>query len=310
MKETLTFRPDGTFKILQFTDIHYTLDDEADHRTVDMMRRLIAQEKPDFLITTGDTVYGEENYRYLPKALAPFTESGLPWSFVFGNHDVEFAGTHEGLFEEVLRLPGCVAFHDPTSMDGTGNHVLEVANQQGIVKWLIFGLDSGDYNPLKQVGGYGYVTRNQIRWYQDKIRELEEKTKDFSALTFQHIPLPEYEEMFRMETCYGVKRDGFGCPRVNTGFFQAMLEAGHTKGLFVGHDHINDFYGSLYGIILGYGRASGYGSYGAEDFPKGARAFILREDNLESFETYVCLDNGTVVKNPWKYQPLYRRDEG
>ena len=89
-----------------------------------------------------------------------------------------------------------------------------------------------------------------------------------------------------------------------------MLEAGHTKGLFVGHDHANDYYGNLFGITLGYGRAGGYGTYGAPDHMKGARIFILNENNTESFETYVYLENGDVIKEPWGYVPLCRRDEG
>ncbi len=70
-----------------------------------------------------------------------------------------------------------------------------------------------------------------------------------------HIALPEHLDVWMHEMCYGVKREGIGCPRVNSGFFSAMLEAGHTKGVFVGHDHVNDYWGRLYGIALGYGGA-------------------------------------------------------
>lgn len=34
-------------------------------------------------------------------------------------------------------------------------------------------------------------------------------------------------------------------------------------GAFAGHDHDNDYAGSLHGIRLGYGRVSGYGGYGS-----------------------------------------------
>ena len=56
MEKKLHFREDGTFRILQLTDIHYTEDDERDHRTVALMRDLIRREQPDFIVTTGDTV--------------------------------------------------------------------------------------------------------------------------------------------------------------------------------------------------------------------------------------------------------------
>lgn len=310
MEQKLVFREDKTFKIIQFTDIHYTNDDEEDRRSVRMIREIIETEQPDFIIATGDTVYGERSVEYLSKALAPFIESKIPWSFTFGNHDVEFSGTHEELFQEVIRLPGCVAFHDESSVDGMGNHVLPITDRNGAVKWMVIGIDSGDYNPMEGVGGYGCITRNQIKWYQDKIKEQEAVSGDFSVIAFQHMAIPEFEDMIRFEPLFGVKRDGIGCPHVNSGFFHGMLEAGHTKGLFVGHDHLNDCYGTLYGITLGYGRASGYGGYGAQDYPRGARVFILREDELEHFDTYVRLEHGGVIDDPWKYRPLERRDEG
>lgn len=309
MKKSLNFRSDKTFKIVQFTDIHYTNDDEADHKTVRLMEQILSEEQPDLIITTGDTVYGEQNMEYLPKALGPLIQSGIPWTFTFGNHDVEFAGNHEELFDAVRKLPGCIAYHDETSVDGTGNHVIHLEDSKGRTKWLLFAIDSGDYNPWKQVGGYACVTPNQIRWYQDIIRRQEAENDDFSALAFQHMAIPEFRDVFLHERCYGVKREGCGSPRVNSGFFYAMLEAGHTKGLFVGHDHVNDYYGNLYGITLGYGRATGYGTYGAPDHMKGARVFVLREDQTDRFETYVRLENGLAIKEPWGYEPLVRRDE-
>ena len=197
MAYELRFNEDGNIKIMQLTDLHFTNDDEADHKTVELVRQALRDEKPDFVIVTGDMVYGEHNLEFLPKVFAPLTEGDCPWTFVFGNHDSEWGHS-------------------------------------------------------RKIGGYACITRNQIDWYQAKIRELESKHKDFSALAFQHIAVPEHQEVFKYEKCYGVKREGSGAPRLNSGFFYALIEAGHTKGLFVGHDHANDYYGNLYGITLGY----------------------------------------------------------
>ena len=310
MCSDLRFNEDGNIKIMQLTDLHYTNDDEADHKTVALMRQALKDEKPDFVIVTGDMVYGEHNLEFLPKVFAPLIESGCPWSFVFGNHDSEWGHSRTELLEAGMKMKGCIASHDSSSIDGVGNHVIEIKDKNNKTKWAIFAIDSGDYNPMEQVGGYACVTGNQINWYQNKIYELKNKYGDFSALAFQHMAVPEHLDVFKYEKCYGIKREGCGCPRVNSGLFYAMLEAGHTKGLFVGHDHANDYYGNLFGITLGYGRAGGYGTYGAPDHMKGARLFILNENNTESFETYVYLENGDVIKEPWGYVPLCRRDEG
>lgn len=310
MNAELRFNENGSIKIMQFTDLHYTNDDEADHKTVALMRKVLEAEKPDFVMVTGDMVYGEHNLLFLPKVFAPLIEGSCPWSFVFGNHDSEWGHSRRELFEAGMKMKGCIVSHDPNSIDGIGNHIIEIKDKSNQTKWAIFAIDSGDYNPMKFVGGYACVTGNQINWYKNKIYELENKYKDFSVLAFQHIAVPEHLDVFKYEKCYGIKREGCGSPRVNSGLFYAMLEAGHTKGLFVGHDHVNDYYGELYGITLGYGRGGGYGTYGAADHMKGARIFILDENNTESFETYIYLENGSVVKEPWEYSPLCRRDEG
>ncbi|MGG4142508.1 hypothetical protein ABEW34_05195 [Paenibacillus algorifonticola] len=91
------------------------------------------------------------------------------------------------------------------------------------------------------------------------------------SLAFFHLPLPEYNEVWNYHSCYGHNYEGMGCPNVNSGLFAAFLEMSDVRGVFVGHDHINDFWGELHGIRLHYGRAIGYNSYGKEGFARGAR---------------------------------------
>ena len=305
----LAFSEEGKFKILQFTDIHFSDNNQVDEETVRLMRKILKEENPDFIMITGDTVYGENNVEHLHLALAPVIESQIPFSYTFGNHDTEEGADYSILFPMITAIPNCVAYHDECSKVGMGNHMLEVVDGNGEVKWVIVGMDSGNYNPIKHIGGYAYVQKEQINWYQEKIKEYEEKNPNFSALLFMHIPLPEYHELWDMEICYGKKREGICSPKINSGFFAAMQEAGHTKGVFVGHDHINDFYGEMYGITLGYGRATGYNTYGQEDFLRGARIFILDQNNIEGFETYVRLSDGTVINKPEVHMPQRKRDD-
>jgi 3',5'-cyclic AMP phosphodiesterase CpdA len=252
---------------------------------------------------TGDTVYGPDNILHIRKALEPVIKAGLPWSFTFGNHDTEGGEDYAALFQVVENLPNCLAYQADISVSGTANHYLEVKNLKGMTRWVLFGIDSGNYNQLPTVGGYAYVTGSQIRWYQKVIRELEQKWNAFSVLTFLHIPLPEYNEVWDMEVCYGEKREEVCCSRINSGFFAAMLDVEHAKGVFAGHDHVNDYLGTLYGITLGYGRATGFNTYGQEGYQRGARIIILDENNMDSFETYIRLEDGTVIHNPGIHMP-------
>ena len=55
----LAFSEEGKFKILQFTDIHFSDNNQVDEETVRLMRKILKEENPDFIMITGDTVYGE-----------------------------------------------------------------------------------------------------------------------------------------------------------------------------------------------------------------------------------------------------------
>ena len=309
MEHTLPFREDGTFRIMQITDLHYGEAPEADARTLNLLRELIPQEKPDLIVNTGDTVYGENSLRDLSAALEPLTSSGIPWTFAFGNHDAEYLRNKPELARALEGMPGSLFTHDPASGGGLGNHVITLRARDGSRPWHLFLMDSGDYMPLEGIGGYGCVSPGQIAWYRERIRRLGAQGAPFGCLLFMHIPLPEYETLWRFATTFGMRREGICAPRVNSGFFHAMLEEGHMRGVFVGHDHVNDFYGDLFGITLGYGRKTGFGGYGAEDMPRGARIFVLREEDPVHFETYLRLEGGVLVTHPWKRVPREERED-
>ena len=60
-KSILKFNTDGNFKIVQFTDTHYKVDDQANSQVaLDRMNEVLDAEKPDFVIFTGDVVVSNE----------------------------------------------------------------------------------------------------------------------------------------------------------------------------------------------------------------------------------------------------------
>lgn len=70
----------------------------------------------------------------------------------------------------------------------------------------------------------------------------------------------------------GRKDEDVCCQGLNTGLLAAMREElvqqlqmrcrGNILGVFAGHDHCDDYIVDYEGILLGYGRKSGVGSYG------------------------------------------------
>lgn len=111
------------------------------------------------------------------------------------------------------------------------------------------------------------------------------------ALAFFHIPLPEYRVAWETEGVIGVKQEEVADSPVNSGLFAAMKEMGDVMATFVGHDHINDYIAAVDGIYLAYGRGTGYGTYGKEGFPRGARIIELIEGERQ-FRTWLRLEGG------------------
>lgn len=109
-------------------------------------------------------------------------------------------------------------------------------------------------------------------------------------------------------TCYGHKFESVCSPKVNSGFFEALLQMGDVLGTFVGHDHVNDYGGELHGIRLHYGRATGYGTYGREGFERGARMIRLYEVQRR-FDTWLRLADGSVVTQQPQHLPAGRNHQ-
>lgn len=82
-------------------------------------------------------------------------------------------------------------------------------------------------------------------------------------------------------------------PALNTGMFTAMKEAGDVMGVFVGHDHDNDYAVMWHGILLAYGRYTG-GNTVYNHLPNGARVIVLKEGQ-RTFDTWIDLAGGQQV---------------
>ncbi|OXM87270.1 metallophosphoesterase family protein [Paenibacillus rigui] len=308
----LTFREDGTFTIVQLTDLHWKQGDAIDRRTEQLIGLVLEEEQPDFVFFTGDTIesgtIADPRQAYLD-AVAPVDRRGIPWAAVFGNHDAEGSVTKAELMEAQLSCGMCRSQAGPEELSGIGNYTLPVYGRDGALSAVLYALDSGEYaKPL--LHGYDWIRRDQIDWY---VRQSEAYAgmsdgRPLPGLAFFHIPLPEYVEVWAHETCFGEKDEGVASPKVNSGMFAAMLEQGNIDGVFVGHDHVNDYWGELHGIRLCYGRATGYNTYGRDGWPRGARIIRLTEGN-RGFQTWLRLADGTRVDAQPEHKPEVSREK-
>jgi Calcineurin-like phosphoesterase len=297
---SLRFRPDHTFTIVQLTDVHWKNGEPEDQRTRALIESVLEHERPDLVALTGDIVDGEgsrepgEAYR---EVVAPIEARGLPWAAVFGNHDDEGSLSRQQLLD-VQRSCRCgLTRRGPRGIAGIGNYVLRIGGgRDGGLAAALYFIDSGAYSP-NGVGQYAWITRGQIEWYLRTSRRLaaEHPSGTLPALAFFHIPLPEYDEVWRTARCRGSRHEPVCAPALNSGFFAALVEAGDVMGTFAGHDHVNDFEGELHGIRLCYGRASGFSPYGREGFERGARVIQLQEGE-RTFRTWLRLADGSRLE--------------
>ncbi|WEK53503.1 MAG: metallophosphoesterase family protein [Candidatus Cohnella colombiensis] len=308
MGEKLRFRNEGTFKIAQFTDLHWCNGKAEDKKTRSLMEQVIIAENPDLIVFTGDIIESlrcKDPLQAFEDAVSVAVESGIPWAAIFGNHDSEGNVSRQQLMNLQLSLSGSVAESGPSYIGGVGNYVIRLfgANSDDSAAAVLYFFDSGSYSTVPSIKGYDWVKHRQVEWFSEQANSLKLKHQGIpmQSLAFLHIPLPEYREVWERQICYGHRYEKVSCPQLNSGLFTAMVEAGGVQGVFCGHDHNNDYIGSISGIKLCYGRSTGYNTYGRWLFQRGARIIELHAG--ADFTTWLRLANGKKVTTAHKHKP-------
>lgn len=295
---TLRFNENGKFKIVQFTDLHIKWQDSRSDIAFRCMKNTLEAEKPDLVVLTGDIIYStpaDKNFRGVMEFLSQFK---TPFALVFGNHDREQGLSNAELLKIAREVPYCVA-SDVEGVTGDGNYTLEIKGRNGDKeKMVLYFIDSNRGSLLEEqgVGGYDYIHLDQINWYVETSRAYTKQNAGtpVPALAFFHIPLPEYNLAAQNEntTLYGIRREKACSPELNSGLFAAMKEQGDVMGVFVGHDHDNDYAVNWYNILLAYGRFTG-GPTEYIHIPNGARVIELTEGQ-RTIDTYIRLTDGAI----------------
>ncbi|CAE8722867.1 unnamed protein product [Polarella glacialis] len=189
----------------------------------------------------------------------------------------------------------------PSDIHGASNYVVPILGSDGKPAAYVWLLDSSDDHCLGKTG-WGCVYPDQVKWFRDTAKRLkEEDGRVVPGIMFHHIPLDEVNTAWNNLSIEinGSRGEPVCCASVNTGLFDAILEAGNIWGVFHGHDHNNDFVALYKGVHLGFGRKSGYGGYGGDvASQRGSRIFELRQgaDGTVSWETWIREEAGARVE--------------
>jgi predicted MPP superfamily phosphohydrolase len=293
-KNKLSFNEDGTFKIAQFTDIHYKPDVPESKPSLELVKYILETEKPDLVAFSGDIVTGRPAANGWKAVLELVVDAGVPFAVTLGNHDDEHDLSRQQIRELLKSFPDYVG-KNPDAASDFGDYLVKVNAENKEENALLWFLDSNAYSTLDSVEGYGWFSFDQVDWYRKQSRKNAlENGEKLPALAYFHIPLPEYKTAFDSEAKRKGQRNEDECsPDINTGMFSAMLFEGDVMGTFVGHDHVNDYIVNHYGIGLTYGRWSG-GKTTYGELQHGSRIVVL-EKGKRQFTTWMRLRDGQVV---------------
>jgi hypothetical protein len=287
-KPVLRFSPDGKFKIVQFTDIHFQYDSYRSDSALALMKNIIGRENPDLVILTGDIVCSKNTHLAWNSLSKTLIDSKVPWALTLGNHDVEYEMTGKQIMEMIAGLPGNLTTEGPENISGNGNYVLKImSSKSSKTAALLYCFDSHtSFDAKSDLGSYEWINFDQIEWYRKISRKFTKSYggKPFPALAFFHIPLPEYKDTSGRSKPIGIQKESVCSPDINTGLFAAMLESKDVMGIFAGHDHNNNYISCLHNICLAYGNVTGRQCYG--DIGRGARVVEIYEGKRK-FDTWI-----------------------
>lgn len=219
---------DRGLKVMQLTDTHFGggwMSLKKDSMALNTVAAMIAAEKPDFVIVTGDAAYpvpfqsGTFNNMSGAKLLAELMETlGVYWTISYGNHDTEAYSFYdrEDITELYEQYPHCLLRKGPEDVDGFGNQVFNIVKSNGVITRSLFTVDSHSYVDGDFFGvmwKYDNIHNNQIEWYRETVKanQTHNMMKSYSSSdskfleenptalnpkssVFLHVPLSEYKD--------------------------------------------------------------------------------------------------------------------
>lgn len=253
---------------------------DRDIRVYNYVRRAVAEAQPDMLMLTGDNVYGEtdDKGKLWDEMIDLMNEIGLPWGFVFGNHDNEsMMGVRWQIAEALERSPLCV-FAQGT-VHGNSNYSI-LLRQGGSVRFQLYMIDTNGCVEIPSNPGEGLdpdnpdhdliaamgIWKDQREWYRDTAKAVNAAAGEtVPSIVFMHIALRamadelasrgielKYPLEMTDEGEFGTLYTPVSSIDNKNEFFNVMCDVG-AIGAFFGHQHFNTASVISHGIRLTFG---------------------------------------------------------
>lgn len=214
-KADLNLAQDSIFHIAVFSDLHYgenesTFGIPADMNSAALMRQVLSQEQPNFVVLNGDLITGENTFAfnstgYVDEIVAPLVQGGYSWASTYGNHDSKYNLSREALYVEEKKYMNAYTQHGPAGTDGVTNYVLPVlpANTKGssqkpvALLWFFDSRGGSEYQslPANVDNIDNYVSNNTVSWYRSAQADMQVRFQpflSFNLLSFHGYIFPAW----------------------------------------------------------------------------------------------------------------------
>ena len=258
--------------------------DKMNERCFNYLREIVEETNPDFIIITGDLVYGEfdDNGTALQKLITVMESFKKPWSPVFGNHDNESKMGVDWQCEQLEKAKYC--YFEQKELSGNGNYSVGIA-QGGELKRVFYMMDTnacGKASEESLANGHTYpyfagFKQDQIDWYTNQITRIKEMSPATKISFAYHIQQAVFGEAYskygfnqnvevqdinidllqnKAESDFGyIGKQMKGPWDTDKKVYNGMKALG-VDSIFVGHEHCNNASVVYDGIRFQYGQKS------------------------------------------------------
>lgn len=331
-KPRVTFNENRTFKITVFSDLHFgenpwdTWGPEQDVNSTRLMRTVLADEKPDYVVLNGDLITGENTFRenstkLIDEIMLPINEANVKFSSTHGNHDNQANITHlEEIKRELLVAPNSYTRLAPPGVggeEGPGNYWVPVYTTASdatpsLILWF-FDSRGGFVEGSGTTPVPDWVDVSVAEWIEKESAEMVDAwgpAEERSAIAFVHIPPHTIQAL--QPGLNSTRDPGLNADLLGSGSTQATTDASNAgkddpfwttltanvKNLHVvisGHDHGNEWCvrEPTQDVIFCFDKHSGYGGYSGDGWGHGVRNVIVQSPEPNStLDTWIRLEDG------------------
>lgn len=287
---------EGEFNILQISDTHFISGEtKKDKSTLSGINGLIADDRYDLVVMTGDMVEGHnKNHRYnkakaLDAIAQVFENNKQYWCFIAGNNDGEYCGSVEDIMLYLNKYEHAIILDTP-NLEGTGNYHIPIYNGENEVHRLLF-LDSHMRNPDNnyKIDAFG---EKQVNWYRQMLADCSEK--DIFASTFFHSPMLEMNQAFsqgEIVSNYNASFNATTDETANQPMLDVMIDSSRNGLMGTGHLHSNDYASYYRGMYWLNVRSGGKTVNLPKNLKHGGAAITIKT-------------NSNIIKNMYSFQSV------